>query len=105
MLRKLAAAARLLALPVGQGRPAGVEEALREAGVGAWPKALAQAKEALGQLGAARARRLPVWLRDLDLSLKGEASRGLRSRLALERLFCKMSRSDPSRRPGPASRL
>lgn len=105
VLRKLAAAARLLALPVGQGRPAGIEEALREAGVGAWPKALAQAKEALGQLGAARARRLPVWLRDLDLSLKGEASRGLRSRLALERLFCKMSRSDSSRRPGPASRL
>ncbi|MFM7136455.1 MAG: hypothetical protein ACKO1M_05215, partial [Planctomycetota bacterium] len=56
-----------------------------------WPKALAQARESLTQLGAARVRRLPVWLRDLDLALKGEASRGLRARLAVERLFCKMA--------------
>jgi DNA polymerase III subunit delta len=92
VLRKLASAARLLALPAGAGRPAGVEPALREAGVAAWPKALAQARESLNQLGAARARRLPVWLKDLDLALKGEASRGLRARLAVERLFCKMAR-------------
>ena len=97
VLRKLSTAARLLALPAGAGRPAGVEAALREAGVAAWPKALAQAREALGQLGAGRARRLPLWLRDLDLALKGEASRGLRSRLAVERLFCKMARQ-PNRR-------
>lgn len=90
VLRKLATAARLLGLPPNGGRPAGVEQALREAGVGAWPKALAQARESLAQLGTARARRLPIWLRDLDLALKGEASRGLRSRLALERLFCRM---------------
>jgi DNA polymerase III subunit delta len=93
VLRKLAAAARLLALPAGQGRPAGVEQALREAGVAAWPQALAQARAGLGQLGAARAPRLPIWLRDLDLALKGDASRGLRARLALERLFCKMTRA------------
>jgi len=93
VLRKLAAAARLLALPAGQGRPAGVEQALREAGVAAWPQALAQARTGLAQLGAARARRLPIWLRDLDLALKGDASRGLRARLALERLFCKMTRA------------
>lgn len=91
VLRKLSSAARLLALPAGAGRPAGVEPALREAGVAAWPKALAQARESLTQLGAARVRRLPVWLRDLDLALKGEASRGLRARLAVERLFCKMA--------------
>jgi len=97
VLRKLSTAARLLALPAGEGRPAGVEPALREAGVAAWPKALSQAREALGQLGAARARRLPIWLRDLDLALKGESSRGLRSRLAVERLFCKMAR--PGERP------
>lgn len=101
VLRKLSTAARLLALPAGEGRPAGVEQALREAGVAAWPKALAQAREALGQLGASRARRLPVWLRDLDLALKGEASRGLRSRLAVERLFCKLARQGerPKQRP------
>ena len=90
VLRKLATAARLLALPADAGRPAGVDQALRDAGVGAWPKAMAQARGALLQLGNARARRLPIWLRDLDLALKGEASRGLRSRLALERLFCRM---------------
>lgn len=92
VLRRLAVAARLLALPVGDGRPASVDAALREAGVGAWPKALAQAREALGQLGARRARQLPIWLSELDRSLKSDASRGLRGRLALERLFCKMSK-------------
>ena len=92
VLRKLSSAARLLALPAESGRPAGIEPALREAGVAAWPKALIQARESLSQLGAARARRLPIWLRDLDLALKGEASRGLRARLAVERLFCKMAR-------------
>jgi len=106
VLRRLSTAARLLALPAGAGRPAGVEQALREAGVAAWPKALAQAKESLQQLGPRRARRLPVWLLDLDLALKGEASRGLRARLALERLFCKMARGgDPAGRgQPPASR-
>ncbi len=92
VLRRLSTAARLLALPPDAGRPAGVEQALREAGVAAWPKALGQAREALQQLGARRARRLPLWLADLDRALKGEASRGLRARLALERLFCKMAR-------------
>jgi len=103
VLRRLSTAARLLALPAGAGRPAGVEQALREAGVAAWPKALAQAKESLQQLGPRRARRLPVWLLDLDLALKGEASRGLRARLALERLFCKMARGGEAAGRGPAA--
>ena len=98
VLRRLSAAARLLALPADAGRPAGVEAALKAAGVAAWPKAVAQAREALGQLGARRARQLPVWLRDLDRALKGDASRGLRARLALERLFCKMARQAADRR-------
>ena len=89
----------LLALPAGDGRPAGVEAALREAGVAAWPKAVNQAKEALMQLGARRARQLPVWLLELDRSLKSDASRGLRARLALERLFCKMSRQRADAKP------
>jgi DNA polymerase-3 subunit delta len=101
VLRRLSTAARLLALPAGAGRPAGVEQALREAGVAAWPKALAQAKESLAQLGPRRARRLPVWLLELDLALKGEASRGLRARLALERLFCKMARGGAAAGRGP----
>ena len=102
VLRRLSTAARLLALPAGQGRPAGVEQALREAGVAAWPKAVAQAKTGLAQLGPRRARQLPVWLLDLDLALKSDASRGLRARLALERLFCKMGRSaDSGAKPAP----
>lgn len=103
VVRRLSTSARLLALPEGRGRPAGVEEALREAGVAAWPKAMAQARESLGQLGPRRARQLPVTLLELDLSLKSDASRGLRARLALERLFCKMSRqaapAGPSKTP------
>jgi DNA polymerase-3 subunit delta len=99
VLRRLSTAARLLSLPAAGGRPPGVEQALREAGVAAWPKAMAQAKESLGQLGPRRARQLPIWLLDLDRALKGDASRGLRARLALERLFCKMARRDEASRP------
>jgi DNA polymerase-3 subunit delta len=98
VLRRVSSAARLLALPPAAGRPANIEAALREAGVAAWPQALAQARESLTHLGPQRARRLPVWLLELDRSLKGEASRGLRARLALERFFCKMSGS-----AGPAT--
>ena len=95
VLRRFSTAARLLALPVGAGRPVGIEQALREAGVAAWPKALDQARDALLQLGAHRARQLPAALLELDRALKGDASRGLRARLALERLFCKMARQAP----------
>jgi DNA polymerase III delta subunit len=102
VLRRLSTAARLLALPAGAGRPAGIEQAVREAGVAAWPKAVAQAREALVQLGARRARQLPVWLFDLDRSLKSDASRGLRARLALERLFCKMAAQTGDRERAPA---
>ncbi|MFM8984851.1 MAG: DNA polymerase III subunit delta [Planctomycetia bacterium] len=105
VLRRLSTAARLLSLPAGAGRPASMEPALREAGVAAWPKAMAQAREALTQLGARRARQLPVWLLDLDRSLKGDSSRGLRARLALERLFCKMARrNEPPRPSRPGAR-
>ena len=103
VVRRLSTAGRLLALPAGHGRPAGVEQALREAGVAAWPKALAQARESLGQLGPRRARLLPTGLLELDVALKSDASRGLRARLALERLFCKMSRQaavSPPQKPG-----
>lgn len=91
VFRKLSSAARLLSLPRASGRPAGVELALRDAGVAAWPKAMNQAKDALKHLGPRRARRLPLDLYELDRSLKSESSRGLRARLALERFFCKMN--------------
>ena len=95
-LRRLASAARLLGLPPGGGRPGSFDEALKAAGVAAWPKALAQAREALQQLGGRRARQLPQRLADLDRALKGDASRGLRARLALERLICMMARQTPA---------
>lgn len=103
-LRRLSAAARLLGLPAGQGRPGGFDEALKAAGVAAWPKALGQAREALQQLGGRRARQLPQRLAELDRSLKGDASRGLRARLALERLICMMARQTPEVRPRPDGR-
>ena len=92
VLRRLSTAARLLALPETRGRPVGIDAALKEAGVAAWPQAVAQARAALGQLGPRRARHLPSALLELDLALKGHASRGLRARLALERLICMMSK-------------
>jgi hypothetical protein len=104
VFRRYATAARLLA---GPDRPAGIPAALREAGVASWPKALAEAERALRHLGSQRCRQLPAWLEATDRSLKAEASRGLRARLALERFFCKMAGSAPPvpsrppRRPAP----
>lgn len=103
VLRRLATAARLLALPPGAGRPAGIDEALRAAGVAAWPKALAQAREALTRLGPRRALALPAWLYELDRGLKGAASRGPRASLALETLFCRMAGSAPGGAAPPPS--
>ncbi len=90
VFKRLSTAARLLSLPRTAGRPVSLDDALRQAGVAAWPKALDAAREALRQLGPERARALPFWLLHTDASLKFDASRGLRSRLALERLICKM---------------
>lgn len=104
VFKRLSTAARLLSLPRDAGRPARLEDALRQAGVAAWPKALEAAREALVQLGPTRARALPAWLMAVDRSLKGDASRGLRARLALERLICKMRATQPSAGTAAASR-
>ena len=98
VLRRYSTAARLLASPK---RPASLREALKEAGVATWPKAMNQAEMALRSLGSQRCRQLPNWLESLDRSLKAEASRGPRARLAIERFFCMMSASngDPYKRP------
>ena len=101
VFRRYATAARLLA---GPNRPSGIPAALREAGVAAWPKALAEAERALRHLGSQRCRQLPGWLEATDRSLKAEASRGLRARLALERFFCKMAGSAPPVPPRPTRR-
>lgn len=101
VLRRLSTAARLLAQPPGAGRPAGIDEALRLAGVAAWPKALAQAREALAQLGPRRALALPLWLHELDRGLKGSSARGGRASLALETLFCRMAARGPGAASGP----
>ena len=102
-LRRLATAARLLTHAT-DARTGGIDDALKKAGVAAWPKALGQAREALKQLGKRRALLLPGALADLDLALKGEASRGLRARLALERLICMMSREAAARPTVPPVR-
>ena len=99
VFRRYSTAARLLA---GPKRPANLAAALREAGVAAWPKALAEAEQALRHLGSRRCRQLPAWLEATDRSLKAEASRGLRARLALERFFCKMA-GPPTGRPNRPS--
>jgi len=90
VLRRYSTAARLLG---GPNRPASLGAALKEAGVASWPKAMNQAEMALRSLGSHRCRQLPNWLESLDRSLKAEASRGPRARLAIERFFCMMSSS------------
>lgn len=102
VLKRFSTAARLLSLPRDGGRPKSLEDALRQAGVAAWPKALDAAREALLRLGPERARALPFWLLATDRALKSDASRGMRSRLALERLICKM-KADETNRPTTAA--
>jgi len=104
VFKRLSTAARLLSLPRDEGRPASLEDALRAAGVAAWPKAIDAAREALVRLGPERARALPFWLLATDRALKGDASRGLRSRLALERLICKMKADNTTARPAATDR-
>lgn len=83
-LRRMATVGRLL----NQGLPPG--EAMNEAGVGKWPKAREEADRLLRHLGRGRLARLPDWLVELDLGLKG--GNPLPPRLQLERLIVKLAR-------------
>jgi DNA polymerase-3 subunit delta len=90
-LRRLAAATRLIEQSEGRGRRIRLNDALAEAGVKRWPKAMQQAEQQLRHLGRRRGNLLYRWLHDADLALKGPSSAPQRARIVLERLFVVLS--------------
>jgi len=91
-LRRLAAAARIVAQDQAAGRRINLRQALEQAGAKAWPKAMDAAVTQMQQLGARRAGQLYRWLLEADLALKGSSSSGDRARLVIEQLIVRMSR-------------
>jgi DNA polymerase III subunit delta len=96
-LRRLAAAARIVAQAEAARRGVSLRDALQQAGVK--PFVLAKVEGQLRKLGRARALALYRWLLDADLALKGASSSPARSRLVLEELIVRLSAPPP-----PASR-
>ncbi len=91
-LRRLAAAARIVTQDQAAGKRINLRQALEQAGVKAWPKAMDAAVAQMQQLGARRAGQLYRWLLEADLALKGSSSSGDRARLVIEQLIVRMSR-------------
>jgi DNA polymerase-3 subunit delta len=96
-LRRLAAAARLVAQSESSRRSISLREALDRAGVK--PFLLGKVEPQLRQLGRARATQLYRWLLEADLALKGVSSSPARSRLVLEELIVRISAPPAPRRP------
>lgn len=88
-LRRLAAAARIVAQAEGARRSLSLRQALQQAGVK--PFLLGKIEPQLRKLGRARATRLYRWLLEADLALKGSSSSPARSRLVLEQLIVRIS--------------
>jgi DNA polymerase-3 subunit delta len=91
-LRRLAAATRIVRNAQAEGRRPQLRQALEEAGVSKWPKAMDKAEAQLRQLARRRAGKLYNWLLEADLALKGTSSSPDRARLMLEQLIVRMSR-------------
>ncbi|MEX0678300.1 MAG: DNA polymerase III subunit delta [Pirellulales bacterium] len=102
-LRRLAAAARIVAQAEAAHRPVSLRQALQQAGVK--PFLLGKIEPELRRLGRARATQLLRWLVEADLALKGSSSSPARSRLVLEQLIVRLSAPQPAQqRPQTAGR-
>lgn len=95
-LRRLAAAARIVAQAETAGRSISLRGALQQAGVK--PFLLGKIEPQLRKLGRDRALRLYRWLLEADLALKGASSAPARSRLVLEQLIVRLSAPQSSSR-------
>jgi DNA polymerase-3 subunit delta len=94
-LRRLAAAARIVAQAETARRAVSLRDALQQAGVK--PFVLGKVEGQLRKLGRARALALYRWLLDADLALKGTSSSPARSRLVLEELIVRLSAPQPAK--------
>jgi DNA polymerase-3 subunit delta len=91
-LRRFAAATRIYESAERQGQRCQLVDALVPAGFAHWNrKALDTAERQLKRMGRHRSGQLYRWLLETDLALKGSHSMASRARLALEKLFLKLS--------------
>ena len=74
------------------GKKPNLESAVRAAGFRTWGGEIKAAQDRIKQLGRERAEKMIDWLLEADLALKGTHSKDDRARLALEKLFVKMSK-------------
>lgn len=101
-LRRLAAAARIVAQAERARRSISLRHALQEAGVK--PFLLGKVEPQLRRLGRVRALELYHWLLEADLALKGTSSSPARSRLVLEQLIVRLSAPPPPKKAQVAAR-
>lgn len=96
VLRRFAAATRIVEQQRRAKQPANLSEAAKLAGFRAFPEELKKAEQQLRQLTAARAGKLYQWLIETDLALKNTHSQKERARLKIELLFLKLAAFSPS---------
>lgn len=102
VLRRFAAATRLLEAGERNGRRLPPRQLLQEAGVK--PFVLEKTERQWKKLGRRRSGALYDWLLDADLALKGRSSAPARGRLVLEQLVARMSDAADPRGVETASR-
>jgi DNA polymerase-3 subunit delta len=93
-LRRFATATRIYERGEKQGHPVTLRDALLQAGVPNWPKAIENAERQLKRLGRQRAGAMFRWLLEADLAIKGTHSSPERARFVLERLVFRMAGLD-----------
>ena len=101
-LRRYGQAVQIFEQAERAGESMRLEQALIRAGFREWNKAeLQKASQQIKRLGRDRARKLPRWLLEVDLALKGSHSNKDRSRFVLEQLFLRLATASP--RPSVAT--
>lgn len=90
-LRRYATATRIVQAGERHRQRADLQAAAKEAGFRAYGDELKKAERHLRQMGRDRAGKLHAWLLEADLALKGSHSQKDRARLAIEKLFLRLS--------------
>ena len=91
-LRRYSTATEVVLRQVRNGKRADLSSAISSAGFKPWGGEADMAQDRLKQLGRGRAAQILDWLNETDAALKRTHTSEYRGRLALEKLFIKMSR-------------
>jgi len=90
-LRRYSLATEVVLRQVRQGKRPDLSSAISTAGFRPWGGEADMAQDRLKQLGRGRAAQILDWLNETDAALKRTHATGHRGRLALEKLFIRMS--------------